>query len=98
MLRHMASPTLRRRRLARELLRLRDEAGMTIEQAAATVGISSSHLSRVERAHVGVRLPVVKLLLSTYAADASTVTYLTDVAREASIRGWWHKYVGSIPE
>src|SRR5439155_636468 len=94
----MASPTLRRRRLARELLRLRDQAGMTIEVAAATVGISASHLSRVERAQVGVRLPVVKLLLSTYDADARTVAHLTDVAKEATTRGWWQKYAGSIPE
>ncbi len=98
MLRCMASPTLRRRRLARELLRLRDQAGMTIEVAAATVGISASHLSRVERAQVGVRLPVVKVLLSTYQADAATIAYLLEVAKEATTRGWWHKYVGSIPE
>lgn len=98
MLRGMASPTLRRRRLARELLRLRETAGMTIEQASATVGISASHLSRVERAQVGVRLPVVKLLLSTYEADAAIGTYLTGIAKDASTRGWWHRYVGSIPE
>src|SRR5947207_14188691 len=98
MLCRMAGPTLRRRRLARDLVRLRDAAGMTIEQAAGVVGISSSHLSRVEREQVGVRLPVVKVLLSTYSADATTTKYLTAVAKEASIRGWWHKYVGSIPE
>ncbi|GAB3811544.1 helix-turn-helix transcriptional regulator [Micromonospora zhanjiangensis] len=92
------SPTLRRRRLARELIRLREAAGLTIEQSANSAGISMSHLSRVERAHVGVRLPVVKVLLSTYGADAETVTYLIAVAREASQRGWWHQYVGSIPE
>jgi hypothetical protein len=70
---------------------------MTIEQAASTVGISAGHLSRVERAQVGVRLPVVKLPLSTYGADAETTAYLIEVAKEASQRGWWHKYGGSIP-
>lgn len=93
-----ASPTICRRRLAREIARLREEANMTIEQAAESAGISMSHLSRVERAHVGVRLPVVKVLLATYGADAETVAYLTEVAKEASQRGWWHKYVSSIPE
>src|SRR5437773_2700736 len=88
MLRCVASPTLRRRRLARELVRLRDDAGMTIEAASAAVGISASHLSRVERAQVGVRLPVVKLLLSTYDADTATSAYLTGIAKEASVRGW----------
>lgn len=98
MLLAVASPTLRRRRLARELVRLREAKGLTIEQASAAVGISASHLSRVERAQVGVRLPVVKLLLSTYDADARTVAHLTDVAKEATVRGWWQKYAGSIPE
>ena len=92
-----SSPTVRRRRLARELSRLRDAAGMTIEAAAAQADISMSHLSRVERAQVGVRLPVVKVLLAAYGADAQTADYLSDVAREASQRGWWHHYAGSIP-
>lgn len=83
--------------MARELVRLREAAGLTIEQAAGSAGISMSHLSRVERAHVGVRLPVVKVLLGTYGADADTIAYLVGVAKEASQRGWWHQYVGSIP-
>jgi len=94
----VASPTLRRRRLARELIRLRDAAGMTLEQAATAAGISSSHLSRVERALVGVRTPVVKVLLAAYGADAETTSHLVEVAKDASQRGWWHKYVGSIQE
>jgi transcriptional regulator with XRE-family HTH domain len=80
------------------MVRLREAAGMTIERAAASAGISMSHLSRVERALVGVRLPVVKVLLAAYGADEATTEYLTEVAREASQRGWWHQYVGSIPE
>jgi hypothetical protein len=62
---------------------------MTIEQAANTAGISASHLSRVERAQVGVRLPVVKVLLSTYGADPDMAGYLVEVAKEATQRGWW---------
>lgn len=91
-------PTLRRRRLARELNRLREEAKLTIEDAAASAGISMSHLSRVERALVGVRVPVVKALLDTYSADERTTAYLLDVAKDAAQRGWWHRYARSIPE
>jgi transcriptional regulator with XRE-family HTH domain len=91
-------PTLRRRRLARELSRLREAAGLTIEAAADGAGISMSHLSRVERAQVGVRVPVVKALLDTYRADARTAAYLVDVAKDATNRGWWHRYARSIPE
>jgi transcriptional regulator with XRE-family HTH domain len=78
--------------------RLREAAGMTIEQAAGAAGISTSHLSRIERAQVGVRVPVVKALLATYGADAETTGYLIEVAKEASQRGWWHPYAGTIPE
>jgi transcriptional regulator with XRE-family HTH domain len=70
---------------------------MTMEEAAAQAGISMSHLSRVERALVGVRLPVVKVLLAAYRADTEAVAYLSQVAREASQRGWWHQFAGSIP-
>ncbi|MDW5325351.1 helix-turn-helix transcriptional regulator [Plantactinospora sp. WMMB334] len=91
-------PTLRRRRLARELSVLRESIHMTIEEAAANAGISPSHLSRVERALVGVRVPVVRALLMTYGADAPTVANLVEVAQTATQRGWWHRYAGSIPD
>lgn len=91
------SPTVRRRRLARELARLREAAGLTIEQAAEAAGISMSHLSRVERAQVGIRLPAVKVLLSVYDADPETRAYLIGIAKDATQRGWWHKYAGWIP-
>lgn len=91
-------PTLRRRRLARELCRLREAAGLTIEDAARSAGISMSHLSRVERAHVGVRVPAVKALLGAYEADAETAIQLIDIAREATQRGWWHRHARAIPD
>ncbi|WP_431945535.1 helix-turn-helix domain-containing protein [Micromonospora marina] len=91
-------PTLRRRRLARELAKLRDSIAMTIEEAATRAGISPSHLSRVERALVGVRVPVVRALLATYGTSPSVTATLLEVAQTASQRGWWHRYAGSIPD
>ncbi|MDG4751293.1 helix-turn-helix transcriptional regulator [Micromonospora sp. WMMD718] len=91
-------PTLRRRRLARELANLRESIGMTIEEAAGHAGISPSHLSRVERALVGVRVPVVRALLATYGASPTVTTSLVEVAQTATQRGWWHRYAGSIPD
>ncbi|WP_028192433.1 helix-turn-helix domain-containing protein [Salinispora pacifica] len=91
-------PTLRRRRLARELNNLRESIDMTIEEAAASAGISPSHLSRVERALVGVRVPAVRALLATYGASASMTASLLEVAQASAQRGWWHRYAGSIPD
>jgi transcriptional regulator with XRE-family HTH domain len=86
------SPTARRRRLGQVLRELRDRSGLTIEQAAKAAGVSGPHLSRIERARVGVRLPAVKLLLQTYQADAETVEELTDIASTSGERGWWHDF------
>ena len=57
-----------------------------------------SHLSRVERAQVGVRIPVIKALLQTYGADVDTASGLAALAKEATQRGWWHRYGRSIPD
>ncbi len=46
-----ASPIVPRRRLAAELRRLRERAGMTGEQVADRMGWSASKLSRIENAH-----------------------------------------------
>lgn len=71
---------------------------MTIEEAAARGGISSSHLSRVERALVGIRVSAVQALLEAYGASASTTANLLEVAESSTQRGWWHRYAGSIPD
>lgn len=91
------SPTARRRRLGQVLKQLRDDAGLTIEQAAKAVGISSAHLSRIERAQTGVRLVVVKGLLIAYDAPVETVEELTEITRTAGQRGWWHDFALNRP-
>jgi transcriptional regulator with XRE-family HTH domain len=48
------SPTMRRRRLARELTRLREERGMTIREAAVALEWDPSKLSRVESLQRGI--------------------------------------------
>ncbi|WP_431726945.1 helix-turn-helix domain-containing protein [Verrucosispora sp. TAA-831] len=70
----------------------REQAGMSIEGAAKAAGISGPHLSRIERARVGVRVPVVKLLLQTYRADAGTIEEMVEIAGIKGDRGWWHDF------
>ena len=43
-------PTVRRRRLASELLRLRTAAGLTLEKVSETTGLSTGALFRMEKA------------------------------------------------
>ncbi|HEX5740474.1 MAG TPA: helix-turn-helix transcriptional regulator [Pilimelia sp.] len=93
-----ASPTVRRRRLAAALRRLREEAGLTADEAARRVGISKSALSRVENAQVSVLPPVAASLLELYGCEAPDVEALVQVAREARRRGWWQRYDDVLPQ
>src|SRR5262249_59271677 len=92
------SPTVRRRRLAATLKRLRDRSGMTADEAARQVGISKSALSRIENAQVSVMPPVAAKLLELYGVEGTDVEALVQVAREARKRGWWQAYDDVLPE
>ena len=60
------SPSVRRRRLAAELRRLRERAGFTGEQVAQRQGWSVSKLSRIETSKVGVKQDDLRPLLDLY--------------------------------
>lgn len=92
------SPTVRKRRLALALRRLRDQSGMTADQAAREVGISKSALSRIENAQVSVLPPVARALLELYGVEGPDVDALVQVAREARKRGWWRAYDDVLPD
>jgi transcriptional regulator with XRE-family HTH domain len=83
------SPTVRRRELGKELRRLREAAGLTIERASEMTGKAASHVSRIERAEAGASVATVEKLLTAYAVAPGVRTHLLQVAREAGQRGWW---------
>jgi len=85
-------PSLKQRRLARELARLRGEAGLTIEQASERSGISTTKISRAENAIYRVASDDVRTLGETYGADTATVERLATLARTSRQRGWWVPY------
>ncbi|WP_027644326.1 helix-turn-helix domain-containing protein [Salinispora oceanensis] len=91
------SPTVRRRRLAAALRRLREQTGMTADQAANEVGISKSALSRIENAQVSVMPPVARGLLELYGVEGEEIDALVQVARDARKRGWWQAYDDVLP-
>src|SRR5690606_8705564 len=93
-----ASPTLRRRRLARQLLRLREEAGMTAKQAAAEAKKRApkgswfeAKITRIEtRKILRVRDADVQTLLDVYGVtDPDDRDAYRRLAREAAQSGWW---------
>ena len=96
----VASPTARRK-LGIELKALREAARLNIDQAAGTAGISASHLSRIERGRVGVRLLTLRALLQTYGANEEVVQRLEQTAADTTKRNdkdWWQPYASAISE
>ncbi|ACZ90231.1 helix-turn-helix domain-containing protein [Streptosporangium roseum] len=90
-------PTVRRRRLAGELRRLRERKALTLEEAAERIGWSTAKVSRIETARVGITAPDLTRLLDLYELDASKRTALHALARTANTRGWWDAYADSLP-
>lgn len=86
------SPTARRRRLAMELRRLREEAGLTIETVAARMECSASKISRTENAQVAPTARDVRFMLGIYGVDGERCEELVQTAREARQKAWWHPY------
>ncbi|MEU4803208.1 helix-turn-helix transcriptional regulator [Actinosynnema sp. NPDC023587] len=91
------SPTLSRRRLVGELRRLREAAGLTIEEVGARLECSASKISRIETGRVGVTPRDVRDMLSAYGADERIAGELVQLAREARRKGWWDEFGDLVP-
>lgn len=83
------SPTFRRRRLARRLRQLREQAGLTLDQAAPRLDKTRSALSRIENAQSRADVHIVRSMMDLYDHyDAD----LVELAREAHRPGWWKRF------
>lgn len=85
-------PTVRRRRLASELRRLREAADLTIDEVGEKLECSASKVSRIETGHVGVTPRDARDMLELYGIAGDEQEALVQLAREARKRGWWHAY------
>jgi hypothetical protein len=83
---------VRRRVLAKQLKLLREQAGLTLEQAAPKLDFSVSKLSRIENAQVVIDVHWVKSMLDVYDVGGARWTELLDLARQANQPGWWREY------
>ncbi|MGH3763359.1 helix-turn-helix domain-containing protein [Actinophytocola sp.] len=86
------SPTVRRRRLAAELRRLREAAELTIDEVGEKLECSASKISRIETGHVGVTPRDVRDMLEVYGIEDDKREALVQLSREARKKGWWHAY------
>ncbi|MEU0002873.1 helix-turn-helix transcriptional regulator [Streptomyces sp. NPDC006314] len=92
-----SEPTARQARLAVELRRLRDAAGLTAREAAALLGVTPPVVSQIESGIAGVSESRLRRLASHYACtDEEFVDALVAMATDRT-RGWWEEYRGLLP-
>ncbi|MDK1343078.1 helix-turn-helix transcriptional regulator [Streptomyces sp. 378] len=92
-----SEPTARQMRLALELRRLRDAAGLTAREAAALLGVSAPQISQIETGLAGVSAKRLRRLAAHYVCtDEVFIDALVAVATDRT-RGWWEDYRGLLP-
>jgi Domain of unknown function (DUF5753)/Helix-turn-helix domain len=85
-----ASPTVRRRRLAAELRRLRGTR--TGGEVAKALAWSAAKISRYELGQTNFPPDEVEKLLDFYGVAEPRRSQLLTLAEEAAQRGWWEEY------
>ncbi len=86
------SPTVRGRRLMRELTRLRHEQGLSLVTAARRLEWSKSKLYRVENGRTKITIDDLEDILDLYGVRAPDREALLQLGRDARKRGWWTAY------
>src|SRR5487761_1008344 len=88
-----AGPTVQRLVLGGYLRRLREQAGMTTERAAASIRGSHSKISRMEHGRVGFKERDIADLLTLYGiVEGPEREALLKLARGSNLPGWWQSY------
>ncbi len=88
------APTLLKMLVGVQLAGFREDAGLSQDQAARTVGFSGAKLSRIESGK-GRRPPTeqdVRALLTLYGTDDYEASVLLKLLKRAGEPGWWQRY------
>ncbi|TYK47304.1 helix-turn-helix domain-containing protein [Actinomadura decatromicini] len=85
-------PSVRQRRLAAELRRMRERRGLTGDEVADRLAWSTAKVSRIENARTGAKIGDVLRLLDLYQIDGGRREDLISLAHDAAQRGWWEEY------
>lgn len=85
-------PSVRQRRLAAELRRMREQMPLTGDDVAERLNWSTAKVSRLENARTGAKIEDVRLLLDLYEVQGERREEIFALARDAAQRGWWEEY------
>jgi transcriptional regulator with XRE-family HTH domain len=93
------APTIRLRRLASELKRLRVAANLKQEYVAEKTGLDASSIYRIERAMNRPQRRTVMALLSLYGVtDEGRIATLLGWLKDSGQQGWFQVYEPYLPE
>ncbi|MBL7491947.1 helix-turn-helix domain-containing protein [Frankia sp. AgB1.9] len=90
--RAVVSSTVRRRQLGLRLRELRQQRGMTAEEVAGELLVSTAKVTRMETGARGVNLRDVRDLCALYGVEDSEREHLMALARDSKERSWWQQY------
>jgi transcriptional regulator with XRE-family HTH domain len=89
--------TFRRWWIATILLGLREEAGLTVDAAAATAGLSHTAIYRAESGETVPTPKNLRDLVRAYRADEERLALLLELRRRLDDDSGWHQYRGVLP-
>jgi transcriptional regulator with XRE-family HTH domain len=92
------TPTLRLRRLAAELRRLRTAAGLTREEVTERTGINEATLYRIETAKARPQTRTLTALLELYRVVEADRAELLALSRQSAEQSWLQSFPTELPE
>ncbi|EMF01261.1 helix-turn-helix domain-containing protein [Streptomyces mobaraensis NBRC 13819 = DSM 40847] len=93
------APTVLRVVLGKRLHDLREQAGLSFQEAGRALDVTHATIRRMEKAEVGLKVPYVEKLLRIYGVeDPAEVEGFLALTREANRPGWWHRFRDVLPE
>jgi len=93
-----ARPRVPRRVLGPYLRDLRQQAGLTVKQAAQLMEWSEPKLWRIETGQTTLRTLDVQAMCAAYGAEPGLARALAGLAAQSRADGWWRAYGGIIPD
>ncbi|MEV7970963.1 helix-turn-helix transcriptional regulator [Sphaerisporangium sp. NPDC088356] len=94
----VATPTVRLRRLASQLRKLRAASNMTRDEVTEVTGINGVTLYRIEAARSRPQARTLKALLDLYGVEGPLRDELLAVLKESGERGWLHAFEPPLPD
>jgi transcriptional regulator with XRE-family HTH domain len=94
----LTGSTVPRRQLGRYLRDLRNQAGLTVKDAARGLEWSETKIWRIETGQTSLRSFDVEVMCRVYKAQSDMTAALMSLAKETKARGWWQAYGDAVPE